>query len=292
MAEDSPPVIIRKVVKRSGHHGGSWKVALADFATAMMAFFLALWILGMTDERQQGAIAEYFNNPSRVPGNTDVPNTNPVHGPGGAMDSMIELNSPAIQTKQFEKDANNKDSEPTEIDKNTIEEMAAEQERRKMEKLRDSLRSELDSSPALNKFSEQIKIDIVQDGLRIQILDKQQRPMFDLGSDKLKPYTRKILATIAETINTVPNHISITGHTDAHKYTFRNNYTNWELSSDRANAARRSLVSNGLVADKVSKVVGRGSSVPLHPGDPYAPDNRRISIIVLNSKPLPFQSVN
>lgn len=285
MVDDARPIIIRKVVKKGGRHGGSWKVALADFATAMMAFFLALWILGMTDEEQQGAIAEYFNNPSRVPGNTDVPNTNPVHGPGGAMDSMIELDAPAIQTRHNNNDELN-DTEAKSINEETVKKLAAEQELKKMEDLRDRLSEQIKSSKSLSQFSEQIKIDIVPDGLRIQIVDKDKRPMFDLGSDKLKKYTRNILETVAGTINTVPNRISITGHTDAHKYTYRNDYTNWELSSDRANSARRALLSGGLISDKVSKVIGRGSSVPLHPDDPYAPDNRRISIIVLNSEPV------
>ena len=283
MSDDNRPIVIRKVVKKSGHHGGSWKVAFADFATALMAFFLALWILGMTDEEQRGAISDYFNNPSRVPGNTDIPNTNPVQGPGGAMNSMIELEAPAMSPDPNEATIDNKKNEPVELSQETIESLAAKQERLKMEKLRDSINKKLENTPELARFSEQIKMDIVQNGLRIQILDQQQRPMFDLGSDQLKSYTHNILKTIAETINTVPNSISITGHTDAHTYNYKDNYTNWELSSDRANMARRALVSGGLFMDKISKVVGRGSSMPMKPSDPYAPDNRRISIIVLNS---------
>ena len=283
MAEDTPPIVIRKVIKKSGAHGGSWKVAFADFATAMMAFFLALWILGMTDEEQRGAISEYFDNPSRVPGSTDIPNTNPIQGPGGAMNSMVELNAAAMSLDQGNPEIESRDGGPMELSEDTIEHLAAEQERRKMEVLRDQLNAEFASSIELDKFSDQIRIDIVPDGLRIQIVDEQERPMFDIGSDQLKPYTRKILETIAETINTVPNSIRITGHTDAHRYSASRNYTNWELSADRSNAARRALIRGGLEADKVSEVVGRGSSVPMEPDIPFSPNNRRISIIVLNS---------
>jgi chemotaxis protein MotB len=283
---NAAPIIVRKVVKKvDGHHGGSWKVAFADFATAMMAFFLLMWIMGSTSEEQKGAISEYFNNPSRTPGSSDVANPNPLLGEGGSSPSIIDLvtAAPAMEQPQ---------DQPMEMDESleraTVKSAAeAEQiveavERRRLEELLADLKEAVEKSQALKPFKDQLLLDITPEGLRIQIIDKEGRPMFALGSADLKDYTREILAEISGTINAVPNRISITGHTDAYPYTQRRDYSNWELSADRANAARRALVDGGLDPEKIGRVVGFGDSVLFVKEDPFAPVNRRISIVVMN----------
>lgn len=281
MAENPQPIVIRKVVKAEGHHGGSWKVAFADFATAMMAFFLLMWVIGATTEQQKGAISEYFNNPSRVPGATDVPTPGPAHGDGGSSPSLIDFTAaaPAKDPPDAEVQPDERKVAP---DLDEAERMARAQERRRLELLLEKLRSRFRNNKSLEDYRDQMLLDITSDGLRIRILDKKNRAMFSLGSDRLKPYTRRILGQIAETINEVDNRISITGHTDARRYTQVHDYTNWELSADRANAARRAMLAAGLKSDKVARVVGLGDSAPFLADDPYAAVNRRISIIVMN----------
>lgn len=281
MGETTQPIVIRKVVKADGHHGGSWKVAFADFATAMMAFFLLMWVMGATTEEQKGAISDYFQNPSRVPGTTDVPSPGPAHGDGGSSPSLIDFKA-AAPSKESPDAEVQPDERKVEPDPERAAEIAREQERRRLELLLEELRRKFQQNESLEAFRDQLLLDITSDGLRIRILDKKNRAMFSLGSDRLKPYTRQILGQIAESINEVDNRISITGHTDARRYTQTHDYTNWELSADRANAARRALLAAGLEPDKVGRVVGLGDSVPYLAEDPYAAVNRRISIIVMN----------
>lgn len=282
MAEDNQPIVIKKIVRPAGHHGGGWKVAFADFATAMMAFFLLLWVLGSTTEEQKGAISDYFQNPSRVAGSTDVPAPGPAHGDGGSSPSLIDFKAAApAKHKAEEVQPDLPKSEPN-LDE--AERLARERERERLEKLLRELQAKLAQNKALEPFRDQLLLDITEDGLRIRILDKKNRAMFALGSDHLKPYAQTILGEIAASINEVENRISISGHTDARQYTALHDYTNWELSADRANAARRALIKGGLRSDKVGRVVGLGDSVPFSPEDPYAAVNRRISIIVMNRR--------
>ena len=270
MEDKKQPIIVKKVIKKGGHHGGAWKIAFADFATAMMAFFLLLWIIGFTDEEQKAAISEYFENPSATIGASQTPSASPIDGPGGASTSMIDLGG-----------AQDLPSET--VDEATIEELAEAAEQQRLEELLTELNAAIEQSQALKPFKDQLLLDITPEGLRIQIVDKENRSMFDVGSAKLKPYTVEILREIATVINEVPNHISITGHTDARPYV-RRDYGNWELSADRANAARRAMVEGGLLEDKVGRVVGLASSVLFDKANPYSPINRRISIIVMNKR--------
>ncbi len=266
MADDKKqPIVVKKVKKGGhGHHGGAWKVAYADFVTAMMAFFLLLWLLGSTSGEQRHAISDWFKNPSAI------------KGPGGASTSMIKLGG----AMNFVKGSNSQRARDEQKDYK-IKYVA--EEKRRLDQLLEDLKEAIDKSQALKPFKDQLLLDITPEGLRIQIVDKENRPMFDLGSDELKPYTRGILHEIARTINSVPNRISITGHTDATPFSAnRRDYSNWELSTDRANAARRELIEGGMRPDKIGRVVGLGSSVLFDKTDPYNPVNRRISIIVLN----------
>ncbi|MBD8871390.1 flagellar motor protein MotB [Rhodanobacter sp. DHB23] len=279
MSDIPPQIIIKRVKKRGhGHHGGAWKVAYADFVTAMMAFFLVMWIIGVGTRQQKAAISEYFRNPSATPGNATLAPPGQM-GPGGASDSMIQLGGAMDLSHGPGKDHHNGPvGTPSQAE---IEKRASELDRAHLQELKDELNAAIQNSQALAPFKDQLLLDITPEGLRIQIVDKLNRPMFDLGSARLKDYTQVILGDLAKFINRVPNHISITGHTDDASYDSNDGYSNWELSTDRANAARRALIAGGLLDDKVSRVVGLAASVPLDKANPGDPVNRRISIIVM-----------
>lgn len=261
------PIIVKKLKKTSHrHHGGAWKVAFADFVTAMMAFFLLMWLMGSTTPEERAAIADYFENP------------NGVLGPGGASTSMIKHGSVQAEV------ASHKKSDSEDSSKIKIVERDSVKDRQRLELLKTELENAISQSDALKEFKDQLLLDITPEGLRIQIIDKENRPMFDSGSAHLKGYTSIILYEIAKMINKVPNKISLTGHTDATPYSSIRGYTNWELSTDRANASRRALVSGGLDATKVAKVVGLSSTVLFDKDNPRNPMNRRISVIVMNKE--------
>ncbi|MGN6282994.1 flagellar motor protein MotB [Frateuria sp.] len=277
-----PPIIIKRVKKQAhGHHGGAWKVAYADFVTAMMAFFLVMWILGAGTREQKAAISEYFKNPSMTPGNATVAPPGRM-GPGGASDAAVQLGGAMDLSHGPGKDRHNGPSAP--VSKEAIEKRAREQERARLQELMQQLHAAIQNSQALAPFKDQLLLDITSEGLRIQIVDKLNRPMFDLGSAQLKDYTRAILAELGTFINRVPNRISITGHTDDAPYADERDYSNWELSTDRANAARRALLAGGMDKGKTARVVGLAASVPLDKTHPDNPINRRISIIVMTKE--------
>lgn len=259
------PIIVKKVKKgRHDFHGGSWKVAFADFATAMMAFFLLLWLMGNTTKEEKQAISGYFNDPA---GSTETPGANNIPiGEGGADAAVINLEAPKVDDES--------------MDEKTIEELAEENERKRLEQLQQQLEELVQTSDAFSAFKDQIMIDITPNGLRIQIVDRDKRPMFDSGSSELKVYSRRILYGLADVLKKVPNKLSITGHTDATPFDL-GNYSNWELSSDRANSARRALVRGGIPIEKISRVEGFADSILFDKDNPQSPINRRIAIIVL-----------
>jgi chemotaxis protein MotB len=267
------PIIIKKIFKKGGHHGGAWKIAFADFATAMMAFFLLMWIMGSTSQLQKAAISEYFKNPSAFEGTASSPSQAQGEGTGStpsivAFDGAIDMapESPQQQSKEDQ-----------------AEQTEQAQEKASLESLEEALRDAVESSETLIPYQDQLLIEIVPEGLRIQIVDKENRSMFDLGSSRLKGYTEDILKELGSIINKVPNRLSLTGHTDARPLSGAG-YSNWELSTDRANAARRALVAGGMQEDKIGRVVGLASTVPFDKSDPDSPINRRISIIVMNKQ--------
>ena len=277
--EAKPQLLVIRRVKRGhggGHHGGAWKVAYADFVTAMMAFFLVMWLVGTTTKVQKGAIAEYFKNPSMQAGHSMVPSQS--MGPGGEANSLVQLSA---VTTPSSGDNGTQLSKP-EMTPSEIEKAAREQEKKQLEALMQDLREAIDKSQALQPFKDQLLLDITPEGLRIQIVDKQSRPMFDTGSTTLKPYTGDILHELASFLNSVPNKVSLSGHTDTAPYAGGDGYSNWELSSGRANAARRALVAGGMHENKVALVVGLADSVLFDKSDPRNPINRRISIVVMN----------
>lgn len=273
--ENNQPIIIKRVKRfAAGHHGGAWKIAFADFATAMMAFFLVLWLMSTATPEQKISIAGYFKDPIGF-SESGTPYVIDLGGsPELAPDKTI---NPEMK------------SEPTpessiQIDKEKVEGMAEQVERERLELLLQELQNKVEENPELQKFKDQILFEITQDGLRIQIMDAENRPMFDLGSARLQPYFEDILLAMADTIKAVPNKISISGHTDAKPFAGSGGFGNWELSANRANAARRALVAGGYPDEQVARVVGYASSSLFDRKDPTNPVNRRIDIIVLTKK--------
>lgn len=275
MAKDTQPIVIKRVKKvQPGAHGGAWKLAYADFVTAMMAFFLLMWLLGSTANGDLKGIADFFKNPLKIA---------MAGGEGaGDRDSIIkgggqDLSSTTGQVKRGETPSRTLLQERRQAFERR-ERMALEDLKRRIEQL-------INDSPQLLQFKNQLLLDLTSEGLRIQIVDELNRPMFDLSSDQLKPYTQEILRQIAPVLNEVPNRLSLAGHTDAAQYVSGSRgFSNWELSANRANASRRELVVGGLDDLKVLRVVGLSSSVLFDPNDPLNPINRRISIVVLNKR--------
>src|SRR5882757_8296414 len=302
---ERPIIIVRRKKKgRQVHHGGAWKVAYADFVTAMMAFFLVMWLVTAVSKEQRAAIFDYFKNPSMEPGKSVKPAPGQM-GPGGASTSPIDLHGglnairPVITRAQDiagtagpVRSRNDKSQDgspriPTTERAPTSEQAAAAQqaaEHRQLESLMAELRTAVNKSQALEPFKDQLLLDITPEGVRIQIVDAQNRPMFDVGSAHLRDYTTAILRELAPYLDSVPNRISLTGHTDMRPYPSTNGYTNWELSADRANAARRALTAGGLPDAKISRVVGLSSSVLFDKQQPQSPINRRISIVVMTKQ--------
>jgi chemotaxis protein MotB len=291
--ESDRPILIVKRPKKAGHahHGGAWKVAYADFVTAMMAFFMVMWLIAAVSKEQRAAIFDYFKNPSMQQGKSPRASMGQM-GPGGASTSVINLrggldarkSSTSLSTGLGMARDTTSTVDKAAPDVDAAKRIATEAERKKLESLMVQLREAIDHSQALKPFKDQLLLDITPEGLRIQIVDAQNRPMFDLGSAKLKDYTGSLLHELAPYLNSVPNRISLSGHTDTTAYVSMAGYTNWDLSADRANTARRALEGGGLALDKVSRVVGLSSSVLLDKQNTRNPINRRISIIVMTKE--------
>ncbi|MCX7898215.1 MAG: flagellar motor protein MotB [Rhodocyclaceae bacterium] len=279
MSDDSQqPIVVKRVKKGGGAaHGGAWKIAYADFVTAMMAFFLLMWLLGSTTKGDLKGIAEYFQTPLLVA----------MFGGSGSGDSSSVIQGGGEDLTrtygQVKKGA-------IEADKKTINLQALKadferMERQRLEALKADIEALIEKDPMLKQFKNQLLLDITTEGLRIQIVDEQNRPMFDLASSELKPYTKQILRGIGPLLNRVENRISLSGHTDATPYAGGDRgFGNWELSANRANASRRELIAGGMDEAKVLRVVGFASTVPFDRDQPTSAVNRRISIVVLNKR--------
>ncbi|OYU98261.1 MAG: flagellar motor protein MotB [Burkholderiales bacterium PBB5] len=276
-AKKLQPIIIKKI-KKNGHaaHGGAWKIAYADFVTAMMAFFLLMWLLGSTSEGDKKGIADYFQSPLKVA---------LLNGGSGSGDASSGIKGGGQDLTRSGGQVKRGD---VEAPRNTVNLQALRHEQRaaeaaKLQELSEQVQNELRNNPKLAQFSSQIKMDMTRDGLRIQIVDEQSRPMFDSGSAVVKPYMRELLRAIGSVLVEVPNRLTLEGHTDAIPFPGGDRgYSNWELSADRANASRRELVAGGLTEERVLRVLGLASSQPFTRQDPSDPQNRRISIIVMN----------
>ncbi|MFQ3788082.1 flagellar motor protein MotB [Halomonas sp. A29] len=260
---DKRPIVIRRKKVVHAHHGGSWKIALADFMTALMALFLVMWILSVASDEQRQGVADYFSTPltGAISGGDRSGSTQVIPG-GGPDPAHSDGERSRIDTREF--------SRPS------------EQQRRFFMDLQRRIEAVIEADPELRELRQQMRFDLTPEGLRIQLLDTEQRPMFDVGSDRVAPYMRNLLRTIAPLLNDLPNYLSIGGHTDSRPYAggYRG-YSNWELSNDRANASRRELVAGGFDSDKLLRVSGFADRVLLPDTDPFDADNRRIELLVL-----------
>lgn len=271
-AHDMRPIVIRRAKAHAKPHGNhSWKIAYADFMTAMFAFFLVLWLLSTSSPKALVGVAEYFRMPLKVAvvgGDKSSLSRSVI--PGGGLDPM------------------RKDGEVMKAldnDPSSEQRRRDQQEGERLRALKQRLEQIIENNPVLRQFRPQLLLDITSEGLRIQILDTQNRPMFRTGSAAVEPYMRTILREIGPVLNEMPNKVSLSGHTDSATYSAgEREYSNWELSGDRANASRRELIAGGMSAGKVLRVLGLADTMPLDKKDLMAPVNRRISIVVLNHR--------
>jgi chemotaxis protein MotB len=293
--DEKQPIIIVKKVKKvaGGHHGGAWKVAYADFVTAMMAFFLLLWLLNVTTDEQKAMISSYFSP-------TDPRISESFSGSGGVMGgtTMAEegaltsefdpvVATPAVPSGDVEgktnPDAVNLENAE---DEQLAEEVAAREEKR-FKAAEETLRQAIESVPELQNLAANLLIDMTPEGLRIQIVDQEGKEMFPLSSSEPLPPAEKLLKLVAGVVQDMPNMISIRGHTDARPFGPNASFSNWELSADRANASRRVMLDGGLEPIRIENVVGKAARDPLIIEDPLSARNRRISIILLKESLVP-----
>ncbi|MCK4744247.1 MAG: flagellar motor protein MotB [Sulfuriflexus sp.] len=295
MEDKKQPIIVKRINKGGhGHHGGAWKVAFADFAVAMMAFFMVMWLLGSVPTETLGGISDYFENVSLTEGQATVP-TQGMAGPGGASTSMIDMGG----MMDIAKGEGNKINQQSKADDEAITESeedadvnaalkaeaeAQEAEEKKLNELMKDMVDAIGKNKALSPFKDQLLLQVTAEGLQIQIIDEADRAMFNSGGAEIQNHMREILYEIAGFLDTVPNRISVSGHTDASPFTAREDYGNWELSADRANSARRTLEEGGLSTNKIGRVEGLASSNLFVKDDPFSKSNRRISILVMNKK--------
>ena len=281
------PIIIKRIKKvTGGHHGGAWKIAYADFVTAMMAFFLMMWLIGSTSKGDLQAISEYFKTPLKVAmqGGKTTGNS-AVILKGGGKDITQQRGQVKNGDKAPDKKIDTKEVKSKAVDIKEAKEQLEKEERDRLQELKARIEAAIDASPMLRQFKNQLLLDITSEGLRIQIVDEKNRPMFASAKAELQPYAKQILHEIGQMLNGVPNKISLSGHTDAAPYVNGGKgYSNWELSADRANASRRELIGGGLDESKLLRVVGLSSAVLFDKEEPLNPINRRISIIIMNKK--------
>lgn len=263
-AQARPVIVIRRKKVVHAHHGGSWKIALADFMTALMALFLVMWILTAANKQQRDAVAEYFRTPLVVAmagGDKSSASTSAIPG-GGPDPSFSEGERQRVDLQQ--------QTRPSDL------------QRRFFLDLQRRIESVVQADPQLRELNAHLRFDLTMEGLRIQVLDSENRPMFSLGSDEVEPYMRDLLRTMAPLINELPNKLSISGHTDSLPYAGGiGGYSNWELSSDRANASRRELVAGGLDPRKLLRVSGVADNVHMPEITDSSPINRRIELLML-----------
>lgn len=325
MAALEQTIIIKKVKKRGHppHHGGAWKVAYADFVTAMMAFFLLLWLLNATTEEQKSGISDYFAPASvsrttggsgGVLGGLSMSTDGNKKGQGAPLSVAVPLptaedppetnedeNDPLDPSRPSGPDAEgdatgnamgdaagNAKIDPKNLSEEETKKLLAEREEKMFRDAEAALRESIGKIPELRGFVDSLQIDHTPQGLRIQIHDQERTSMFPLGSALMYSHTRQLLQQVVKAIIKLPNKISLTGHTDATPYSRTSSYTNWELSTDRALASRRAMVRAGLPAERITRVVGKAANEPLKADDPHSPINRRISIVLLRENhPVP-----
>jgi chemotaxis protein MotB len=294
---DNQPIIIKRIKKAAhAHHGGAWKIAYADFVTAMMAFFLLMWLINTTTPEQKRGIADYFA-PASISRSTsggggllggksfstDGARANGSSNPASHAANQTPRTQSATQGKSGGEGEKTQSAQPTDAQ---IDQALAQREQKEFEVAEQSLRQAMQDLPALAELSKNLIIDQTPEGLRIQIVDQEGRPMFPPGA--AEPYERAVtlLDQVAKVILRLPNRISISGHTDSTPFVTPSGYSNWDLSADRANASRRVLQNAGVPNERIYQVSGKAGSEPLFPNDPYLVGNRRISIVLLREAPV------
>ena len=301
------PIIIKRIKKQAhAHHGGAWKIAYADFVTAMMAFFLLMWLISMTTPEQKQGLADYFA-PASVSRSTS--------GAGGVLGGtafelegarmagsaprvVMTISTPAAPKSPETNDkrtasasngtmesTNSTQSSPSQTTTNAAAAEATSRDEQNFRSAAESLRQAMQDDPDLAELSKNVIIDETPEGLRVQIVDQDGRSMFPSGLAEPYERTRKLIEAVAKIVMKLPNRISISGHTDSTPFTGTPGYGNWELTSDRANAARRIMARQGLPGDRIYQVVGKADSEPLFPEDPHMAANRRLSIVLLREAP-------
>ena len=297
MAKNAPqPIIVKKVIQAAGHHGGAWKVAYADFVTAMMAFFLLLWLLNVTTDEQKKGIADYFapqtvsrsdSGSGGILGGTTISSIGAKTDDGASPKVIVEMAPPPQRKPTNEQVDGGGEGRERAMSDEELEKKLAEKEQKAFRQAEEMLRQAIQDTPEIADLAKNLIVDNTPEGLRIQLVDQDRQSMFPAGSADLLPVTKTLLSKISQVVSKLPNKISITGHTDSTPY--RNGvagYGNWELSTDRANASRRGLIENGLEVARVAYVTGKADKEPLVPEDPSLPSNRRISIVLLRDAQL------
>ncbi len=287
-------IIIIKKVKKGGHgsHGGAWKIAYADFVTAMMAFFLLMWLLANTTEEQKKGIADYFTPTTRVSATTSgsdgVLGGQTVTEEGAMISDRsaigIQVTLPPAEESEPDPDAPPEETAAAKAAREAEEaaqKAKFEEETKQFDEAKAALKRAIIEAPELSELVNNLVVDNTPEGLRIQLVDQDGKSMFPSGRADMFEHTSKLMALVVKAIGDLPQNISIKGHTDATPFSGANGYSNWELSTDRANASRRALIDSGLTPERVVSVVGRAAMDPLIVEDPRSPQNRRISIILL-----------
>ena len=285
-SKQQQPIIIKRIKKGGhAHHGGAWKVAYADFVTAMMALFLLLWLLNVTTEEQKDSLAAFFMDPSHPKISRAESGSDGVLGgtSQSKIGAMSEVVQPAVPTQLTRQNVPKEltDEEVKHVSETQFQKIKREQEEKEFAKVSEKLQQAIRDNPELKELSKNLMVDMTTEGLRIQILDQQGEPMFPSGSAKMFNKTSKLMGLVAKVIKTMPNDISIRGHTDGKPYRGNGSYTNWELSADRANSSRRALIQNAISASKISNVVGKSDTDHINNDNPLDSKNRRISIILV-----------
>lgn len=296
MSDDQQPIIVKKIKKAAhGHHGGAWKVAYADFVTAMMAFFLLLWLLNVTTDEQKDGIADYFNPSTAsqsssgsggILGGASLSSEGARVSEGGVPSVVMTLTPP--EQKEGEDTAEADTDEPTDED---LDRELAKREQAAFEQAEDALAQAIQQTPDLADLAKHLLVDMTPEGLRIQLVDQDRRSMFPSGSADLVDHTERLFALIAKAVERMPNKIKITGHTDATPFRSDSGKDNWQLSADRANASRRALLRAGLPTERIAQVGGKAETDPLMPDDPFNASNRRISVVLLRESRAPLPSL-
>ncbi|MEH6402705.1 MAG: flagellar motor protein MotB [Sneathiella sp.] len=291
MADEVATIIVKKVKKvAGGHHGGAWKVAYADFVTAMMAFFLLLWLLNVTDSVQKQGISDYFA-PTVVSSSSESGAGGILGGTSMQTEGAMKSNTgvPSVTSSITPPDEGKKDDADSdgqsEIDEAEFLARLAAIEDASFEDAKDQIKQAINADPELDGLADNIIIDMTPEGLRIQIVDQYDESMFKSGSSTITARVKRLIGKIAKAIENLPNGLSISGHTDSSGFA-GNSYTNWELSSDRANASRRALITSGLDPERIQRISGKADQDPMIEDDPSNPGNRRISIILLRETPV------